>query len=165
MVFHKIQQKWGPLEVDMFASRLTTQLHKEVLQMEPRSRSRSSGCFQPGLEQPTGERLCQSSLESCWQSAKQSAATTDHTSSSGTSMEGPTMVPHTIGHVGELPSPPSSQEGPDHSNTPRECASNGPPTSRMALLRQRFQGQEILESGLTGVINDTLSLKSPDSVH
>ena len=28
MVFHKIQQKWGPLEVDMFASRLTTQLKR-----------------------------------------------------------------------------------------------------------------------------------------
>ena len=27
-VFNKIQQKWGPLEVDMFASRLTTQLKR-----------------------------------------------------------------------------------------------------------------------------------------
>ena len=27
-IFSKIQQKWGPLEVDMFASRLTTQLRR-----------------------------------------------------------------------------------------------------------------------------------------
>ena len=27
-IFNKIQQKWGPLEVDMFASRLTTQLKR-----------------------------------------------------------------------------------------------------------------------------------------
>ena len=33
---------------------------EEVLQLETRSRSRSSGCFQPGLEQPTGEPSGQS---------------------------------------------------------------------------------------------------------
>ena len=27
-IFNKIQQKWGPLEVDMFASRLTAQLKR-----------------------------------------------------------------------------------------------------------------------------------------
>ena len=36
-------------------------------------------------------------------------------------MEKPTIVSHTIGHVGGLPSPPSSQQGSDHSNTPRDC--------------------------------------------
>ena len=70
-----------------------------------------------------------------------------HTGPSGSSMEEPAMVPHPTGHAGGLPSPPSSQEGPDYSNTPRECASNGPPTSRMAYLRQRFQSKEISEEG------------------
>ena len=71
--------------------------------------------------------------------------TARHTGPNGSSMEEPAMV-HT-GHAGGLPSPPSSHEGPDHSSTPRECASNGPPTSRMAYLRRRFQHKEISEEG------------------
>ena len=116
---------------------------EEVLQLETRSRGRSSGCLQSELGQPTGEGLCQPSLEP----SRQSATTAGHTGPSGSSMEEPAMVPHPIGHAGGLPSPPSSQEGPDYSNTPRECASNGPPINRMAYLRQRFQSKEISEEG------------------
>ena len=46
MVFHKIQQKWDPhvcIQTDNTA--------KEVLQLETKSRSRSSGCFQPAYRE------------------------------------------------------------------------------------------------------------------
>ena len=44
MVFHKIQQKWSPLEVDMFASRLTTQL-KRLFSWRPDSEAEALDAF------------------------------------------------------------------------------------------------------------------------
>ena len=52
---------------------------EEVLQLEARSRGRSSGCLQSELRQPTGEGLCQPSLEPSRQSAEQSTTTAGHT--------------------------------------------------------------------------------------
>ena len=145
-IFNKIQQKWGQLEVDMFASRLTTQL-KRFFSWRPDTEAEALDAPQSELGQPTGKGLCQPFLEPNRQGAEQSTITSGHNGPSGSSMEEPAMVPHPTGHASRLPSPPSSQQGPDYSNIPRECASNGPPTSRMAYPRQRFQSKEISEEG------------------
>ena len=91
---------------------------EEVLKLETRPRSRSSGYLQPGLGQPTGKGLCQFPLEPSRQRAEQSAATTSHIDSSGPSMEEPTVVSHSTGHAGRFPNPPSTQGRSNHTNHP-----------------------------------------------
>ena len=51
--FLQIQQHWGPLVVDLFASRLYPPA--EILQLETRPRGRGSGCFQSGLDTTPAE--------------------------------------------------------------------------------------------------------------
>ena len=82
----------------------------EIFQLEARSRSRSSGCLQLGPEQHIREGLCQPPMEPSQQSAEQSPATACHTSSGGSSMEEPAMVPYSTGNAGRLPNPPPSQK-------------------------------------------------------
>ena len=100
---------------------------------------------------PTGEGLCQPSLEpsrqSAEQSAEQSTTTAGHTDLSGSSMEEPAMVPHSTGHAGGLPNPHPTHGGSDHTSTPKGCTSSTASTSRMAYLRQRFQIKKISEEG------------------
>ena len=80
-------------------------------------------------------------LESNRQSAEQNIRRS-HTGSSGSSMEEPAVVSHPTGDAGGLPNPAPSHGGSDHTNTPRGCASSTASTSRMAYLRQRFQGKK-----------------------
>jgi len=119
----------------------------EIFQLETGSRSKSSGCLHPGLEQHTREGLCQPSMESGQQSTEQNETTTSHTGAGGSSMEKPTMVSHSTGDAGRLPSPPSSQGKSAHANTPNECASSTASTSRLAYLRQRYEDKNISEEG------------------
>ena len=64
-VFHKIQQKWGLLEVDLFASRLTTQLKRFWMPS-----TRTGAAYRVGA-MPISKRSYSR------QSAEQSAATTN----------------------------------------------------------------------------------------
>ena len=119
----------------------------EIFQLEARSRSRSSGCLQSGLEQHTREGLCQPPMEPSRQSAEHSPATASHASSGGSSMEEPAMVPHSTRNAGRLPSPTPSRRGPDHTITPNEHTSRATSTSRLAYLRRRYEDKEISEEG------------------
>ena len=145
-IFKKIQQKWGPLEVDMFASRLTTQL-KRFFSWRPDPEAEALNAFNQNWSNLQERGLCQPPLESSRQGAEQSTTATSHTGPSGSSMEEPAVVSHPTGDAGGLPNPPPTQGGSDHTNTPRGCTSSTASTSRMAYLRQRFQDKEILEEG------------------
>ena len=111
---------------------------EEVLQLETRLRGKSSGCLQSELGQPTGEGICQPSLEPSRQGAEQSTTTVGHTGPSCSSMEEPAMVPHSTGHAGGLPNPHPTQGGSDQTNTHGGYTSSTASTSRMAYLRQHF---------------------------
>ena len=116
-ISNNLQQKRGPLEVDMHVCIQTDNSAQEVFQLETRPRSRSAGCLQPELGKLTEEGPCQSCLESSRQNAQQSMTTAGHTGPSDSSMEEAAMVPHSTGHAGGLPNPPPIQGGPDHTNT------------------------------------------------
>ena len=105
-IFNKIQQQDSAVIESTGSGHVCIQTDnsaEEVLQLETRPRSRSSGCLQPELEQPTGEGLCQCLSRL---STEQSTATTGDTGPSGSSIEEPVMVPHSTGRAGGLPFPP-----------------------------------------------------------
>ncbi len=108
--FHKIRGKWGPLEVDKFASRMTTQLQR-FFSWRPDPEAEGNECLQPGLEQSARNGLCQPSMELDCQSPEQSSSTTGHSGAGSSSMEEPTLVAQPTGDADRLPSPPSSREG------------------------------------------------------
>ena len=129
-VFHRIQERWDPPEVDMFASRLT----------RDQTRGRSPGCVQPGLDQPRREGICQPSPGTKW---TESAAAESNTGPDSPCVEEPTMVPNTYGG---FPNPQPS-EGPDHSEAPRVCVRDDSTASRLAYLylRRCYQDKAVLE--------------------
>ena len=151
----------------MFASRLTTQL-KRFFSWRPNPEAEALDAF----NQPTGKRLCQPSLEH----SGQSAATTDHTSSSGSSMEEPTMVSYTIGHFPVLfphkkdliiPTHPESVPATVPQLAAQLISGNASRTKKFLKKAQSCCSHHgdrslqnhmthYLESGLIGVINDTL---------
>ena len=118
-----------------------------VLQLETRPRGGGSGCVQPRLAGTAGESLCQPSMEPGRESVDEGMAAGDYSSADCTSVEEPAMVSSVTGVPSGFPNPSPSEEGTDHSDTPRECPSNPSPTSRLAYLRRRYQDKEISQEG------------------
>ena len=82
--FLQIQQRWGPLVVDLFASSLTIYPAAEILQLETKPRGR---CFQSGLDTTPGEDVCQPPVEPGGESPEQSLPAEDHASPGCPSVE------------------------------------------------------------------------------
>ena len=128
--FLQIQQRWGPLVVDLFASRLT-----EVLQLEIRPRGRG---FQSGLDTTPAEDVCQPPVEFNGESPEQTLPAEDHASPGCPSTEETTMVPDVVGVPGGLSNPTPSEGRSDHPDTPRECLGDDAPTSCLAYLTRCY---------------------------
>ena len=110
-VFHQINQRLGPLEVDLFASRLTHQLETYV-SWRPDPMALATDVF-------TGraQSLCQSSMEPHWHGPGTDSPTTSRACTGGTSMESTGLVPGATGDVGGQPNPDPSEGESDHSHT------------------------------------------------
>jgi hypothetical protein len=87
--FLQIQQRWGPLVVDLFASSLTIYPAAEILQLETKPRGR---CFQSGLDTTPGEDVCQPPVEPGGESPEQSLPAEDHASPGCPSVEEPMLL-------------------------------------------------------------------------
>ena len=148
-VFQALQNRWGPLDINLFASRLTNQLPRFVSwKSDPLS---ESGCLLPPVEQ--GQGLCLSPILP-FRQVPQSSSETAGTMASpcSTSVEKfPTLVPSFIGpsYRPSSPSPPNPQSVNSGGN---DSPTNPPPAGRMAYHRQQYE-----EGGFSVKARDLLS--------
>ena len=113
-----------------------------LLQLETRSPSGSSGCIPAGLG-PT-EGVCQPPLVPDRQSPEPSTSPASSASAGSTSVEGPDLVPSAPGNVVGLSQTNCPDPGPD-SAANRFPDGDGPSTSRVACLRERFSSSCLSE--------------------
>ena len=133
-IFYKNTRRWGPLEVDLFASRLTTQLQR-FFSWRPDPEAEALDAFNQDWSSIQGRGYANPP----WNLVGRVLNRTQQlqvTGAGASSMEEPTMVSQSSGDVGRLPSPPSSKGRSDHTNTPNECASSIASASRLAYLRR-----------------------------
>ena len=142
-VFNRIQRRWGPLEVDMFASHSTFQ----VFQLETGPRGGGSECLCPGLGASQRGGVCQPSMGSDQQGADLSQSAENFNSPSGTSTEVTAMVPQTAGDVDRLPVQDSNGRGHIPTSVSGKPTSSGPSISCLEYLRHRFRDKSISEEG------------------
>ena len=113
-----------------------------LLQLETRSPSGSSGCIPAGLGSTEG--VCQPPLVPDRQSPEPSTSPASSASAGSTSVEGPDLVPSAPGNVVGLSQTNCPDPGPD-SAANRLPDGDGPSTSRMACLRERFSSSCLSE--------------------
>ena len=133
-LFRQIKQKWGPLEVGLFATRLSTQLQCFFNWTGPTSGG--NGCLQPAMGAVVG--LCKPSLVPYCQGSLTSGEPSGPGNSCSTNVEGSTLVPSSAGNAIRLPLTTASitesvpvgvRHEPDGSSTSTGC---------MAYLWQTF---------------------------
>ena len=133
-----------------------------LLQLEARSSGRSSGCLSTGLG-PT-EGVCQPSLVPYRQSIGSSSSSASSAPSGSTSVEGSDLVSSAPGDVMGLPQADcsSSRSDPETNRLPH---GDGPSTSRVACLRQRFSGNGLSDNATKLLLRSwrTKSAQSYDS--
>ena len=118
----------GPIEVDLFASRLTAQCPCSLLQLAARSFSTGNRCPGPGLD--THQRFCEPTLGS------HGACSVTHTVPTGSScptcpnLKDTTMVSSVAGDASGLPTSNSTACSSD------KRVGNHPSASRMAYLKE-----------------------------
>ena len=139
-VFHLINKKLGPLELDLFASWLTHQLPRTTM-LE--TGSGSHRCVHSELGQVQG--ICQPPMETDWQGSGTDTPKMSRACSTSSSVEGTGMVPSATGDAGETTTPDSPEEGSGHSRTPGQPPRGGPPTCCVGYLRQRCRACQISE--------------------
>ena len=127
-LFRAIDQQWGPLEVDLFASRLSNQLTR-YFSWRPDPLAEATDAFSPDR-----------------QSSLSGEGSTGSGDPGGSSMEGPTLVSRPTGNALQLSSAASSSAKPVPADL--QCRSDGPstPTSRLACLRQKFGSGNLSET-------------------
>ena len=141
-VFHRINRRLGPLEVDLFASRLTHHL-PNYASWRPDPTAVATDAFTMNWAQMRG--YANPPLEPCREGTGPGAPTTGRACTSGASVEGPGLVPSTPGDAGghTIPDPTEGESHPAH--TPRELPLGNSTASRVGYLRQRYQDCHISE--------------------
>ena len=142
-VFREIDTLWGPLSVDLFVSRISRQT--EIFQLETRSSSGSSRCFQSELDQL--HRVCQSTLE-----FSTSLYTTDPTSRGHNCPDNPPvansdMVSSSLPVVNRQPEiTPSMSRSPNQpSGLQDSFTKESQPAGCLVHLRRSFQSSGLSE--------------------
>ena len=148
-VFQALQNRWGPLDIDLFASRLTNQLPRFV-SWRPDPLSEAVDAFSLQWNKVKGYAFSPIlPFRQVPQSGSETAGTT--ASPCSTSVENPTLVSSFIG-PSYRPSSPSSPN-PQSVNAGRnDSPTNPPPAGRMAYLRQQYE-----EGGFSVQARDLLS--------
>ena len=138
-LFRVIDQQWGSLEVDLFASRLSNQLPR-YFSWRPDPLAEATDAFSQQWQQFRGYAYPDR------QSSLSSEGPTDSGDPGGPSMEGPTLVSSPTGNALQLSSAASSTAKPVPANL--QCRSDGPstPTSCLACLRQKFGSENLSEA-------------------
>ena len=132
-----------------------------LLQLAARSVCRNNRCISPSMDPHQG--ICQSTLESGGQNTCPSTVSTSQPGVGSTSVEIPTMVPHTTTHVGGLPQTDNIRNG---NNGQQRQLTDAPTTSRMAHLRERYRSQQLSEEATDLMLSSwrTKTNKSYDSL-
>ena len=99
-VFRKIDRRTGPLEVDLFASRLTHQL-PQFFSLKPDPLAIATDAFL--LDWGSTEGICKPSMGVDRQSPITSTGANGRPGTSSTSLERSDMVPNTVGYADQLP--------------------------------------------------------------
>ena len=160
MIFQQINNHYGPLEVELFASRLSAPV-PTLLQLAARSICTSNQCLPSELGKH--EVLCKSPLEPDRQSTDKSAGSANSASISCPCLEDTTVVPNSTSHahrsslVDNSGTRGSGQRG-SHAST---CSVN-----HMAHLRKKFQDQNLSEEATALMLKSwrTKTNKSYDSL-
>ena len=150
VMFQKISNLFRPLDMDLFASRLSTQCPLY-----------SNRCISSGLD--SHEVLRESSMESGGLGSCTSAIATCSSGASSSRLEDTTVVPDASEHA-DRPSPVNNTESGEAS----ECKSDTstPSVSRMAHLRDKFRSQNLSEEATALILKSwrTKTNKSYDSL-
>ena len=148
-VFQALQNRWGPLDIDLFASRLTNQLPRFV-SWKPDPLSEAVDAFSLQWNKVKGYAFppfC--FLGRCLSQVLRQQV--PRLVPCSTSVENPTLVSSSIGpsYRPSSPSPPNPQSVSSGGNDP---PTNPPPAGRMAYLRQQYE-----EGGFSVQARDLLS--------
>ena len=131
----------GPLEVDLFASRLTALL--PLLQLASGSGGRGPGCLHTELGSTQG--ICQPTLVPHQQVPGTNNPTGSKSGANTSMVDNSILVPSCLGNARGLPTP-TSQHSRFSNPASRETVHNGsgnPTIDRMAHLRSTFSSQEL----------------------
>ena len=164
LVYLKIKEKWGTMDVDLFAARHNHQIKryysyrpdpgamavdafsdKEVLQLSAGSRSNGSGCFFTGLE--SSSPICFPTISACGKSSPEDPTRMSREGSSiSSSMAETTLVPVVIGNDHRSANlSPTVQEPAPKPTGENSSTTGGEPTalSCVASVRNSLQKQGI----------------------
>ena len=136
VIFRKIDQTLGPLEVDLFASRLNSV--PSLFQLASGSLRSSYRCLPAGLVAIEG--LCQPPMVPNREGTSPGANPTSTDSPPGTSLEDSAMVPTPTVDGSGMPLPSQGGHG-DHAQ-PGQSTNDTNSTSRMEYLRKRYELSE-----------------------
>ena len=160
-IFHKIQENFGPLEVDLFATCLSAQCPPYFSWRPDPSAEATDALLQvwthiKGYANPPWNLMYRLDTFSGPDSTSQHSA-------GSTSVEIPTMVSHTPIHVGGLSQTNNNR---NRDNGQQGQLTDAPTTSRMAYLRERYRGQQLSEEATELMLNSwrTKTNKSYDSL-
>ena len=150
-IFHKIQENFGPLEVDLFVTRLSAQCPR-YFSWQPDPSAEATDTYQG---------VCQPTMESDRPDTFSGPDSTSQHSAGSTSVEIPTNTPI---HVGGL-SQTNNNRNRDNGGQQGQLA-DAPTTSRMAYLRERYRGQQLSEEATELMLSSwrTKTNKSYDSL-
>ena len=132
-VFKAIKRATGPLQVDLFASRLTHQLPDYVSWRE----CNSNGCLFPRLDK-VPDHICKPTMESDRESLEHDKATKNKTSANSTS-----VVSYTSVNANTNPTPTPGNTKPNSSDTQCQSTRHNPTHGRVGYLRDRFRSQNL----------------------
>ena len=141
-IFCAINHELGPLELDLFASRLTTQLSL-LCELETRPGSNDNRCFHHVLERT--ESLCQPTMESGGKGPLPSSSTGSRSDPGGTSVENTAVVPGDTGNIQRLSMANTPEMGSNPTNSPTGNARCSPPASHVEYLRECYKEQQLSE--------------------
>ena len=148
-VFQALQNRWGPLDIDLFASRLTNQLPRFV-SWKPDPLSEAVDAFSLQWNKVKGYAFPPFCLlgRCLSQVLRQQVPAASPCS---TNVENPTLVSSFIGpsYIPSSPSPPNHQSVNSGRN---DSPTNPPPAGRMAYLSQQYE-----EGGFSVQARDLLS--------
>ena len=146
-VFSRICQLTGPLQVDLFASRLTNQL-SSYASWRPDPEAVATDTFSLDWIQFQGHPNPPWNLVGKVLSHVRNQRA-DVVRVSSTGVEITSMVPHATGNVGSTTTPLTRQTKPNPADSQSQQARHNPHTSRMGYLRDRFQSQKLSEGATT----------------
>ena len=136
-IFSQINQIFGPLEVDLFASRLTHQLPR-YFSWRPDPLAEATDAFRQ-------DWVCQPTLVPYGESSESSDGTGSPDRPSGSSVEGSTLVPSPSESIVGVPSTDPLTSRPDSEPLRTGAAGTDAPASRVAYLREKFNDSSLSE--------------------